>query len=99
MGEDGSNISIPGWIGKAILGVLQAIILTALFATITWAWNTESRVSDLESSLSQTQASVAVQEAKLSVVDQHETELEVLKTELKYIREDLADIKTLLTNR
>jgi hypothetical protein len=93
------GVNVPGWAFKWVLGVLQAVIMTALAATITWAWNTEGRVAQLEGEKATLQASLASAEAELKTLGRHETEIQVLKSELKYIRDGVDEVKDLVRGR
>lgn len=84
---------IPAYLLKWILGVVQAIVLTSLIATITWAWNSEGRIAALELEKIAQSAKIAVLEIEVKDVARHDTELQVLRTELSYIKAGVDDIK------
>ena len=99
MSGDDSQITVPGWAFKWGLGILQAIMMTALIATITWAWNMEGRVTEMGGKVSSLEADLAAARVQLKTVGRHDTEIEVLKTELKYIRDGIDDVKDLVRER
>lgn len=96
--DEGKNggVTVPDYLVKWGLALLQAVVMTALGATITWAWNAEARIAKLESDKVNITSRLASAETELKTVQQNHTQIEILKTELGYIKSGISDIKTLL---
>ena len=96
---DDSNVAVPDFVVKWGLGLFQAVLMTALGATIAWAWNAEARVARLEADKVSILGRLVTAEAELKTVQQNHTQIEILKTELGYIKSGISDIKILLADR
>lgn len=89
--QTGVVISETTW--KFILGVLQAIILTALFATIAWAWNQEGRMAMAETRISVVPALEAKIDAQEKVLQAYAISHAKYDSDISYIKTGIGEIK------
>jgi hypothetical protein len=82
--------------GERIFQVATGVLFAALTATITWAWNTEKRVSLLEVQNSAQTAEISVLRAKDESIQQMRTDLAVVSSKQETAAKQMDRIETLL---
>jgi len=87
------DVKIPAGVVKWTLGLVQTALLAGVGYSLSWAWESQERLTALENDLEKAEDRLDAAEDELTTVRRHETEIQVLKSDIRYIREGVDDLR------